>query len=203
MPSPVRQDTVNSLSHASLDGAFSYNYCSTERRRILASISFMVPKTMSTEPIADAWQTLVAAVLKVCAGGKELPAAKKLPFGLPEPLNRLYSATGGLKVTGYLPDKIGGNQMSYSLMPASQVISTRSHMISLSEEGEAEWSAGWYPFAEDGASGYLVVDEDSDWSVCQYDGGSWQSERCANSLARFFQDVAAGIKSGKLKPFMV
>lgn len=106
-------------------------------------------------------------------------------------------------MTGYLPDLFDKNQMTFSLMSAADIAREDKHLLKLARQKprESKWSDSWVPFGQDGGGGYLAIDIDHKCAVVQYDSGSWQSKKCATSLASYLQDVASRVRSGKLKPF--
>jgi hypothetical protein len=145
--------------------------------------------------------------------------AEPVPSGIPAAWRQLYEQTGGISISGFLPERPTG-QMTFKLLKAADVVTWRQHLLQTTPTKPAWWHAlphwvkvltagptaesiwreSWYPFAHDGAGSFQFADQDGRGAIYQYDP-SWQVRRCAPSLPAYFSDVAAAIAAGKLKPF--
>lgn len=155
----------------------------------------------------SAWRYLCAAVRKHYPSAIDIApkGAELLDNQLPAALKSLYSETNGLKISGYLPDKFGKDQMTFSIILLEEVMSEYNNLLRMAAEDEDEeeedvlWHKDWIPFAEDGGGNYQFIKKTTG-AVFQYDC-SFEIQELNASLENYFADVASRIESGILKPF--
>lgn len=183
----------------------------------------------SKKKMSMAWNRFVAAVSSQVpdaaarqfspASRSDILVAKKGTDDLlPPSLEELYSVTGGLEVAGFLPDKFTDDDLTFSILPLSEVLSYyRGQMDEckifggiwcfvpsflrvtalVKEPGEGLWNPAWIPFAWDGAGNLQFVSGVWPFRIFQYNHESADIKLCGKNLISYLNSVAAKIETGE------